>query len=49
MNQTVHARCSYVASEILWGVRFETMFNPVGDDGVLSVDLRKLDATEPAT
>ncbi len=47
MNQTVHARCSYVAGEFLWCVRFEKMFKPTGKDGVLTIDLGKLDATEP--
>ncbi len=39
MNQTVHARSSYVADEILWQVRIEKMFKPIGKNGVLSIDL----------
>jgi inward rectifier potassium channel len=47
MNQTVHTRCSYVADEILCNVRFENIFKPLGSDGILRIDLRKLGATEP--
>ena len=41
-SQTVHARSSYRADEIVWGARFASMFNPTDEDGVLSVDIRKL-------
>jgi inward rectifier potassium channel len=42
-SQTVHTRSSYKASEIIWGARFRSMFNPTDDEGVISVDVRKLD------
>ncbi|MBV9493871.1 MAG: hypothetical protein JOZ54_06470 [Acidobacteria bacterium] len=48
-NQTVHTRSSYKMNEILWGARFRTMFNPIEDDGIVSVDVGKLDEVEPAT
>lgn len=47
-SQTVHTRSSYKASEVEWGARFTNMFNPPGEDGIISVDIRKLHDTEPA-
>jgi len=41
-SQTVHARSSYKTSDIVWGARFVSMFNPPAADGVISVDVRKL-------
>jgi inward rectifier potassium channel len=41
-SQTVHARSSYRGDEIVWGARFLSMFNPTDEDGVISVDIRKL-------
>jgi len=41
-SQTVHARSSYKANEIVWGAKFLTMFNPPEADGEVSVDIRKL-------
>lgn len=41
-SQTVHTRSSYAATEVVWGARFASMFNPVEEDGVLSVDIRKV-------
>lgn len=45
-NQIVHTRSSYQADEVLWGARFRSMFNPPQPDGVVSVDIRKLDEVE---
>ena len=45
-SQTVHTRSSYKANEVLWGARFGSMFNPTDDEGVISVDIRKLDEIE---
>ncbi|HEV7921622.1 MAG TPA: ion channel [Thermoanaerobaculia bacterium] len=45
-NQIVHTRSSYQADEVLWGARFRSMFNPPQSDGVVSVDIRKLDEVE---
>ncbi|MFP5247837.1 MAG: ion channel, partial [Thermoanaerobaculia bacterium] len=47
-SQTVHARSSYKTDEIVWGARFQSMFNPPDDEGVVSVDIRKLHDIEPA-
>jgi len=40
--QTVHTRSSYKGTEVIWGGRFRTMFNPPDEDGTISVDVRKL-------
>lgn len=45
-SQTVHVRSSYKAEEVVWGAQFVNLFNPVRPDGILSVDLRKLDEYE---
>jgi len=45
-SQTVHTRSSYKTSEIVWGARFRSMFNPTDEEGVISVDIRKLDEIE---
>jgi inward rectifier potassium channel len=47
-SQTVHTRSSYKASDVAWGARFRSMFNPTDEDGVISVDIHKLDDIEPA-
>jgi inward rectifier potassium channel len=44
--QTVHARSSYRADEIVWGARFADMFLP-NDDGLLGVDMRRIHDIEP--
>jgi hypothetical protein len=31
---------------MVWGARFRSMFNPLGDDGVISVDIRRLSEYE---
>jgi len=41
-SQTVHARSSYKADEIVWGARFVNIFNPPRD-GILSIDIGRLD------
>ncbi|MEA2490085.1 MAG: inward rectifier potassium channel [Acidobacteriota bacterium] len=45
-SQTVHTRSSYTNDEIVWGARFQSMFLPMEEDGVLTVDIRKLDEIE---
>lgn len=42
-SQSVHTRSSYKTAEIVWGARFVSMFNPADEEGVVSVDIRKLD------
>lgn len=48
-SQTVHTRSSYLAEEIVWGARFADIFNRPADDGLLTIDVRKLHSIEPAT
>lgn len=45
-SQTVHTRTSYKSEEIVWGARFRTMFLPLEDDGMIRVDIRKIDELE---
>jgi inward rectifier potassium channel len=46
-SQTVHTRSSYKADEVVWGARFASMFQ-TGDQGTISVDIRKLHDIEDA-
>lgn len=46
-SQTVHARSSYKPGEVVFGHRFVNIYNAM-DDGVVSIDVRKLSDTEPA-
>ena len=41
--QTVHARSSYKADEMLWGAKFRNIFNPPDHDGLMSVDVERID------
>ncbi len=41
--QPVHTRTSYVAEEIVWGAKFRNIFNPPDEQGMLSVDVHRLD------
>ena len=45
---TVHARTSYKAAEVVWDHKFTNIFNPPGDDGVLSMDISRLDEVQAA-
>jgi inward rectifier potassium channel len=45
-SQTVHTRSSYKADEIVCNARFSSLFNPPKPDGVLSVDIGRLDQIE---
>lgn len=47
-GQSIHARSSWKASDILFGQRFSSMMSP-GDDGATVVDLSRLDTTETVT
>jgi inward rectifier potassium channel len=42
---TVHARTSYKADELTWDRKFANLFEPPDDDGVLAVDISRLDET----
>src|SRR5215510_7736242 len=45
-SQTVHARSSYLAEEVVWNARFADIFNRPADDGLLTIDVRKLHSIE---
>ena len=45
-TQTVHARSSYLAEEVVWHAKFGEVFNRPASEGLLSIDLRKLDSIE---
>jgi inward rectifier potassium channel len=40
---TVHARTSYRAEEIVWGAKFDNIYEPPGADGMVRIDVSKLD------
>jgi inward rectifier potassium channel len=46
--QTVSARGSYTAAELLWGHKFTNIFLPPAPDGIVRIDLGLIDGTEPA-
>ena len=48
LSQTVHARSSYQASEVVWGRRFRSVFVPPGRDGTVRIDASRLNEMEPA-
>jgi inward rectifier potassium channel len=45
-SQTVHARSSYMVEEVVWNARFADIFNRPADDGLLTIDIRKLHSIE---
>jgi inward rectifier potassium channel len=46
--QTVHARMSYKADEIIVGKKFANMYNPIAKDGTISIDVSRLSDLEDA-
>ena len=42
-SQQVHARSSYKPAELVWGAKFRNIFNPPDADGILSVDVGRID------
>ena len=48
-SQVVHARTSYKPSEIIFGHRFVNIYNPTRADGTVSINVRRLGDTEPAS
>jgi len=40
---TVHTRTSYRAEEIAWGARYASVFEKPGDDGMIKIDVGRLD------
>lgn len=47
-SQSVHARSSYKPDEIVFGYRFVNIYNPMDQDGVVSIDVRRLSDVELA-
>jgi len=47
-EQTVHARSSYRAGEIVWNARFQSMFLPTDARSRVSVDISRVHEIEPA-
>jgi inward rectifier potassium channel len=47
-SQTVHTRTSYQADEVRWGAKFGDIYVPPTPEGLVRVDLRKIDEVEPA-
>jgi len=47
-SQTVHARSSYKADEVMWSAKFVDMFQPP-ENGLISVDLSKISDVEDAS
>jgi inward rectifier potassium channel len=45
-SQMVHARSSYKPDEILFEKKFANLYNPVGPDGVISIDVSRLSDVE---
>ena len=41
--QVVHARSSYTHNEVVWGAKFQNIFNPPDAKGKLSVDIERID------
>jgi inward rectifier potassium channel len=48
-SQTVHTRSSYKFDEVIFGAKFRNMFNPLDDDGTISIDIRRLNDIERTT
>ena len=44
--QVVHARSSYKHDEIVWGAKFQNIFNPADSEGKLSVDIDRIDQVD---
>ena len=40
---TVHTRTSYRAEEIEWGAKFASVFEKPGEDGMIRIDVGRLD------
>lgn len=47
-SQTVHARTSYKPQEVVYGARFTNIYNPLDDDGTVSIDVSRLSDIEDA-
>ena len=47
-GQTVHVRTSYKADEVKWGAKFVNIIDRNNADGIIRVDVTRLDEIEPA-
>lgn len=47
-GQTVHVRTSYKADEVKWGVKFVNIIERESADGIIRVDVTRLNEIEPA-
>jgi inward rectifier potassium channel len=47
-SQVVHARSSYKPSEIVFGRKFSNIYNPVKEDGTITIDISRLSETDDA-
>ena len=47
-GQTVHIRSSYKADEVKWGAKFVNIIDRDNADGIIRVDVTRLDEIEPA-
>ncbi|HKS39328.1 MAG TPA: ion channel [Blastocatellia bacterium] len=45
-SQTVHARSSYKADEVIWNARFANVFNRQLENDMLTIDVRRIDIIE---
>lgn len=45
-SQTVHARSSYTADEMVWNARFKDIYNRAVESQMLTIDVRRLDKIE---
>jgi inward rectifier potassium channel len=43
---TVHARTSYRAEEVIWGAKFGNVYEQAGGDGMVRIDVGRLDEVE---
>jgi inward rectifier potassium channel len=48
-SQTVHSRSSYTADEVIWGVKFSNIFDPLSEDKTLAIDMARFHAIEKLT
>jgi inward rectifier potassium channel len=44
---TVHARTSYKPEQLVWDMKFTNIFNPPNAEGVMSLDISRLDEMQP--
>lgn len=45
-SQTVHARSSYKADEVVWNAKFANVFNRPSESDMLTIDVRRIDSIE---